>query len=98
MTWFVSRETDLSQSQACSQFKNNRAFTISFGKLIFINGMCCCSVDLKLICFLVSDPGASDILVVQIFQTIDNIFGTCWQQVCEGGKVKLVVYKMDKVF
>ena len=42
------------------------------------------------ICFLpVSlDPGA------QIFQTCDNIFGTCWQQVCEG--VKVVVYEMDK--
>ena len=26
---------------------------------------------------------------MQIFQTFDNIFGTCWQQVCEGGKVKL---------
>ena len=24
----------------------------------------------------------NNILVVQIFQTCDNIFGTCWQQVC----------------
>ena len=27
---------------------------------------------------------------MQIFQTFDNIFGTCWHEVCERGKVKLV--------
>jgi hypothetical protein len=34
-----------------------------------------------------------------IFQTFDNIFGTCWHdhELCEGGKVKLV-YEMDKIF
>ena len=34
---------------------------------------------------------------MQIFQTFDNIFGTCWHEVCERGKVKLV-YEMEKIF
>ena len=34
---------------------------------------------------------------MQIFQTFDNISGTCWHEVCERGKVKLV-YEMEKIF
>ncbi|CAB4028046.1 Hypothetical predicted protein, partial [Paramuricea clavata] len=33
----------------------------------------------------------SDILAVQMFQTWDDIFGTCWQQVCEGGEIVVIV-------
>ena len=35
---------------------------------------------------------------MQIFQTFDNIFGTCWHEVCERGKVKLVYEMRDKIF